>query len=309
MIKADILLDSVNSCGNRITTWILTYPKFIHSEFLTHRVFSRNASSSRAIPVKKMIDDVKNNPAMPVFWGKNQSGMQAAVELDNVTRRRRSVGKPLLEYSQWEHFDTIQPHGTTYWDYDLTDLEYAKYKWLEARDQAIRQVEGLVDLGLHKQISNRILEPWMHITVIATATEMGNFFALRAHVDAQPEFRALAYLMLEKYNESIPTDLGAGGWHIPFGDRIPEGISLEDKLKIATARCARTSYMTFEGEIDPQKDYELHDRLMTSGHWSPFEHCAKANWNGAWSGNFKGWTQYRKSFFNENRDDKRITIK
>jgi thymidylate synthase ThyX len=270
MIKADIILDSVNTSGNRLTTWLLTFPRFILAEVNTHRMFSRNASSSRAIPMKKMLDDVKNNPAVPVFWGKNQSGMSAKIEL---------VGEELNE---------------------------AKRIWFEARDRAVETVEKLEKLGLHKQLSNRLLESWMNTTVILTASEYGNFFSLRAHEAAQPEFQALAYLMLEKYNNSTPTVVPTGEWHIPFGDKMPDGITHEQRLKIATARCARTSYLTFDGEIKPEKDYDLHDQLAASGHWSPFEHVAKAQWHSGQSGNFKGWEQYRKTFLNENRDDKRI---
>lgn len=299
MIKADILLDSINTSGNRITTWLLTYPRFIHAEFNTHRMFSRNASSSRAIPIKRMIEDVRNNPAMPVFWGKNQAGMQAAVELDNVEK---------TEYRSVDHQINIEGKETAKW-VPMTKLEAAKCDWLKARDAAIKVVEGLVELGLHKQLGNRFLEPWMHITVLMTCTEMKNFFSLRAHEAAQPEFRALAYLMLEKYNASTPVLKSAGEWHIPFGDKMPEVVTHEQRLKIATARCARTSYLTFDGDINVQKDYDLHDQLASSGHWSPFEHCAQASWNSGWSGNFRGWQQYRKTFQMENRTDERVLVK
>lgn len=315
MIEANILLDSINTSGNRLTTWVLTYPRFIHAEIMTHRMFSRNASSSRAIPVKKMLDDVKNNPAMPVFWGKNQAGMQAAVELDDTTK-----------------LTLKRPNGSPYPDFDtITAKEEAKRIWLEARDVAITRVEQLNELGLHKQIANRLLEPWMHITVILTATEYGNFFSLRAHKDAQPEFQALAFMMLEKYNASTPKELSTGQWHVPFGDKLDSdkifdtaawqeetnGMALEMsgdmsrylinyKIKIATARCARVSYLNFEGKDDYNNDIKLHDQLAASGHWSPFEHCAMANWNSGNSGNFKGWTQYRKGFPIENRSDDRV---
>ncbi len=115
--------------------------------------------------------------------------------------------------------------------------------------------------------------------------------------------------MLDKYNASKPQYVPIGGWHIPFGDKMPEGTALEDKLKIATARCARTSYLTFDGEMNPEKDFEIHDKLASSGHWSPFEHCAEANWCDEWSGNFRGWIQYRKKFQNENRRDERVLKK
>lgn len=313
MITAKILLDSVNPTGNRLTTWILTYPRFIHAEFLTHRVFSRNASSSRAIPVKKMLEDVKNNPAMPVFWGKNQSGMQAKEELDN-TEKYAEVRKD-LKYGEGLLITTKK--------------QEAKREWLLARDEMVARVEKLNEIGLHKQIANRLLEPWMNITVIATATDHENFFSLRAHEDTQPEFQELAYKMLDLYQSKEPKKLEKGEWHIPFGDKIDINRLVEDtlvkingekwwekmdgdvivreaSLKIATARCARVSYLNFEGKDDYTKDIELHDILKNSGHWSPFEHCAIALSTNEYSGNFKGWKQYRKMFNGENRSDGRV---
>ena len=91
-------------------------------------------------------------------------------------------------------------------------------------------------------------------------------------------------------------------------------------LKIATARCARVSYLNFEGKDDYEADIKLYDILKSSGHYSPFEHCARAmtedemlQWirfvpqrkNGknlkylherqeGWSGNFRGFVQLRK---------------
>lgn len=271
MITAKIIKDSINGSGDRITTWILKYPRFIHSEFMTHRVFSRNAASSRAIPAKKLIDAVINEPAMPVWWGKNEPGMQAKEEVTGDT------------------------------------LEICKTAWLDGRDQAVEIAKELLNQGLHKQVVNRVLEPWCHMTIVATSTEYGNFFSLRAHPDAQPEFQALAYLMLDEYKKSIPVRLPEGHWHIPFSDKMPD-VDVMTKIKIATARCARVSYLTFEGEIDVDKDLELHDRLSKSGHWSPFEHCAYASPGTLLGGNFKGWVQYRKTFANENAEDPRLIV-
>lgn len=289
MISSTLLLDSVNPAGCRLTTWILTYPRFFHSELMTHRVFSRNAASSRAIPVKKVIEEVKNNPAMPVFWGKNQSGMQASQELENSLK------------------------------------ELSKAEWLKARDVAIDHAQKMLELGLHKQIANRILEPFMHMTVILTGTEFENFFALRAHKDAQPEFQELAYNMLSMYESNEPKKLKEGEWHIPFSDKLDmERLAAmyhkrtgrhylgEDKdmidirLKISTARCARVSYLNFEGKDDYDADLALCETLSSSGHWSPFEHCAQSLGNESWSGNFRGWKQYRKFFDQENRKDSRV---
>lgn len=277
MIKAEIIKDSITSTfdetlkpqnQSRITTWVLKYPRFIHSELMTHRVLSRNAASSRAIPITRMIKDVINEPAAPEFWGANQKGMQASVELKGIK------------------------------------LKLAKFFWFKARYAAIVVAWTMNKLGLHKQIANRILEPWAHMTVLVTATNMENFFKLRAHKDAQPEFQKLAYEMLKIYNASVPAILNPGEWHIPFDSKM-EGFALSDKLRVATARCARVSYLTHDGTIDKNKDIELHNRLSESGHWSPFEHCAKSA-PGTNSGNFTGWIQYRKLFSNENASDPRV---
>ena len=304
MINSKILLDSINPVGNRITSWILTYPRFFHSEIMTHRVFSRNAASSRAIPVKRMIDDIRQNCAMPIFWGKNQAGMQAKEELDDIVKRREILVSPVG--------NSLDPYTLT-----VTDKHAAKHEWLAARDSAIKHAEKMLELGVHKQIANRILEPFMHMTVIITGTEFENFFALRAHPDAQPEFQDLAYKMLDIYQLSEPNKLKEGEWHIPFGDKLDEtrltelyyqtAIPHEElKLRISVARCARVSYLNFEGKDDYNKDIELSETLSSSGHWSPFEHSAMALSTSEYSGNFKGWKQYRKTFYEENRGDGRV---
>ena len=293
MINAKILLDSLNPAGDRITTWILTYPRWVLAELNTHRALSRNTSSSRAIPVSKLIEQVKTNPAVPSFWGKNQPGMQADVELTG------------------------------------TELAEAKRLWLEGRDNAVRIVEQLNAVGLHKQSANRLLEPFLYVTSLITFTDGENFFGLRAEKDAQPEFRELAYLMLRLYQESEPTRLKAGEWHIPFGDSFdverladivykdypndgsytsaPTSEFTELRIKIATARCARTSYLNFDGKDDYAADIKLTmEKLAPSGHWSAFEHCAEALPESTRCGNFVGWKQYRKFFPNENRSDGRV---
>lgn len=266
MISAKIVADSVSPVGNRITTFVATYPRFIHSEVMTHRSFSRNAASSRAIPVKKMVDAIKENPAMPVFWGKNQKGMQAAEELDDA-------GKAI-----------------------------AQVTWLQARDAAVQFAEQMLDNDVHKQIANRLLEPFAHMTTLITATDYANFFNLRAHPDAQPEFQELAYVMLEAYVDSVPQKLKQDEWHLPFADQyIESGLTPEQLLKISTARAARVSYLNFEGNIDHEKDYALHDSLLANGHMSPFEHAAQATTSNKYFGNFKGWLQYRKLIPDENK--------
>lgn len=268
MIKAEIIADSINKTA-RITTFVLTYPRFIHAEIMTHRALSRNASSSRAIPVKKIIEQVKNDPAMPVWWGKNQAGMQARESLCDL------------------------------------DIEFAKSLWLDARDQAVEKAEALVELGLHKQIANRILEPWHHITVVATATEWANFFTLRCHPDAQPEFQELANVMARKYQETTPIQRASDdprSWHLPFVDEDEVAkIGVSDAIKCSVARCARVSYLNHDGtKADIAKDIDLHDKLVIQkpAHASPSEHQAMPmkfeSDAQKYSSNFKGWIQYRK---------------
>lgn len=313
MIKAEIILDSFSAATNsRLTTWILEYPRMVHSELLTHRSFSKNASSSRAIPIEKIIKDIRSNPAMPVWWGKNQSGMQANEELDDK--------------QIWAGLGHTVPEGEKF---VFTQKEWAKNLWLEARDEAIKYAEKLRDTGLHKQIANRILEPWFNIRIIMSATEIENFFALREHADAQPEIRELAAKMLEAYNNSTPKILHPGDWHIPFGDRFDEDrlLELEERIygkrqsntyyfkqneelkkKISVARCARISYLNFEGKDDYQADLNLFDKLTGSIplHLSPCEHQAEAQDKNEFIGNFRGFKQYRKFFLNENLKDNRV---
>lgn len=266
MIKVEVVADSLNPVGVRLTTFLLTYHRFIHSELMTHRMFSRNAASSRAIPVSKIISNIRETPAVPVYWGKNEKGMQANDELDEA------------------------------------DIILAEQIWLESMESQIKYAEKLLKLNVHKQIANRLLEPYFHITTLVTATDFYNFFNLRAHKDAQPEFQELAFQMLDVYIESKPKQLAAGEWHLPFADKyIPEGIPLQNLLKITSARAARTSYMNFNGNIEHDKDYELHDNLVNSGHMSPLEHPAQACNDANYRGNFRGYLQYRKLFPNENK--------
>lgn len=238
-------------------------------ELMTHRMFSRNASSSRAIPVKKMIQDIKDDPAMPVYWGKNQSGMQARVELSEE------------------------------------EISKCKSLWLEQRDETIARVEKLIEIGLHKQTANRLLEPWAHIHVIVSATEWKNWFELRSHPDAQPEIKELSDKMKVELEEKRKTDreisklmITSPVWHLPYIKKEEKSkYKLSELLKMSTARCARVSYMNHDGtNPDPEKDFELHDKLVVSKpqHMSPAEHQAVSADPDQFYGNFKGWKQYRK---------------
>lgn len=313
MIEAKIIADSIGPFGDRIITYVLTFPRIVLAEFNTHRALSRNSASSRAIPFKKMVGMVAENPFIPIKWMKEHTGMQ----------------------------------GNEYFT-DEAEIQVRKTAWIEAKAYAVRAANDLSNLGVTKQICNRLLEPFMWHTCIATGTEWENFFALRAHPDAEIHIQELAYKMLEAANASTPKILKPYEWHIPFGEHIdnkrvegtwrklirpPEEYILKTKLKIATARCARVSYLNFEGKDDYEADIALYERLLASGHMSPFEHCAKVmseeeyyntlagdfgvDWDRkciisddfGWSGNFRGFTQLRKTLPNENKKDERYNRK
>ena len=269
MIKGESIEDSSSpdhSKYTRLTTFVLTYPRFIHSEFMTHRVISRNASSSRAIPVSKFIEAIKNNPAMPSAFTKNCKGMQANDVVEDQTEAQKI--------------------------------------WLEARDSMLSYVQRLSDLGVHKQHANRLLEPFQHITVVASATDWSNFFALRCHKDAQPEFQELAKAMYSLYTARIPKVLELGEWHLPFvtpEERLK--FPIDDLITMSVARCARVSYNTHDGtEQSLEKDKDLYMRLVGNApiHASPTEHQAQCVSTRDTYGNFRGWLQYRKTLKNEN---------
>jgi hypothetical protein len=234
---------------------------------MTHRVFSRNAASSRAIPVSKMIKQVWHTPVVPVWFGAHQSGMQAAEEL---------MGFKLIS---------------------------AKFLWTLGGKIACALAWLMMKAGMHKQLVNRVLEPWSWITVIVTATEWSNFFALRTHEDAQPEIRHIALLAKNQFDVSIPTLVTLKGWHLPLVDDyerlLVEGYNIDEIVKICVGRCARISYLTHDGARDPRKDIELCEKLRCSGHMSPFEHAAHPLRGLYPSGNFVGWQASRKSIPNE----------
>jgi thymidylate synthase ThyX len=261
--SARILADSVNPVGNRLTTMLVTYPRLVHAEHLRHRVFSFSVMSSRAIPVSKMIEQVETDPVMPVYWGKNRSGMQANEELEHPERTA------------------------------------AEMIWLSARDRAVNTALCLNDLHVHKALVNRLLEPWQWVTVIVSATEWANFFHLRCHPDAQPEIRKIAEMMRELYEASRTFECEPGEWHLPLISLDDADLSAEDLRKASVGRCARVSYLTHSGTRDPQADIDLCDRLAASGHWSPFEHVAMALDEPTRVGNLIGWRQFRKDFEGE----------
>lgn len=326
MFEAKVIAHSISSFDKEIITYQLKYPRFIHAEAKTHRVLeidsvlveiltdmgfmddpnlSRNASSSRAIPVAKMIEQVRTNPAMPIHWGANQPGMQA--------------------------------------DMEVADIDNAKDLWRTAAANAADLAEAMMEGGLHKQVANRILEPFQWISVVVTATEWDNFHALRSHKDAQPEIKLLSDMMLEARAKSTPRLLDVGMWHLPYADSLrdwedvliylkkvrathsePINTELNDLLllkKVSAARCARVSYLTHDGKpTTVEADLALCERLAGAQpfHASPFEHQATPDefWDIAgdngWEnphlhGNFVGWIQARKMMVGEHITDYQYT--
>lgn len=285
MIKATVIQDSIGR-ETRITTFELEYPRFIHAEFMTHRVFSRNCASSRAIPVDKMHQHIRDNMATPIHWGMNQPGMQAKQEIGEIEKIM------------------------------------AKTSWENACALAISSSKRLHDFhGLHKQISNRITEPFVMMKTIVTATEWDNWYALRAHPDAQPEIQELAKQMQIAYNNSVPMTLYAGEWHVPYINRERdmygnirywvEGqtLSIEDARIISASCCAQVSYRKSDDSLEKAK--MIFDKLINSRpqHASPVEHqatpvVADNYWAEGvthcdrkgvqWSGNFRNWIQFRQ---------------
>lgn len=280
MYQARILTDSVSPEGIRLTTLEVTLPRIVLAEFNTHRVFSRNSASSRAIPVEKRIAAVEANPFIPESFGKNQKGMQAGDALSG------------------------------------TDDERARTAWLRACEEACRNAKTLAELNVHKQLANRLLEPFSWTTIIVTATEWANFFALRCNPKAQPEIRRAAELMREAMAASTPVLRARGEWHLPLIDDLdyeqqilaaptdPLKV-LERLMQLSVARCARVSYLTHDGKRDPQADFELYRRLASNGHMSPFEHAARPMTDtelrgpDTFCGNFRGWVQHRKELQDE----------
>ena len=257
MFEAKVIAHSIHG-DKDIITFQLCYPRFVHGEFLTHRMLSRNSMSSRAIPVAKMIEDIQRDPAMPVFWGSNKPGMQAGDELAG------------------------------------DELAGVKDEWLYAMSRAINSARVMMDRGLHKQLANRILEPFQWMRTIVTATEWDNFYELRCHPDAQPEFQHLARMMRAAHDASEPEYLKVGDWHLPYITSEEKELPVGQLRKMSTARCARVSYLTHDGQHPSvEKDLALFDRLVGGKPWhaSPLEHQATPY--GVGSGNFKGWMQFR----------------
>jgi hypothetical protein len=300
LISAKVIADSISPEGVRMTTMEIEYPRFILAELNTHRMLSKNSASSRAIPVKAMHDFIRANPATPVHWGKNQPGMKAKEELTGPESKN------------------------------------AVFIWNQAKEDALHWADALAHkLAVHKQIANRITEPWMTMKTVISGTEWTNFFHLRNHPDAQPEIKALAEAMTVAYTTHLPVQLKPGEWHLPYittATYVPTGelqyfdenfnrLDVEDAKIISASCCAQVSYR----KNDPtfEKAFRLWEQLIENDpvHASPIEHQAtpmdissmcrfepetwqpgvthvSAN-SDLWSGNLRGWIQHRKLIQNE----------
>jgi thymidylate synthase ThyX len=302
MIDSQLILTSKNrETGVNLYTFVLQYPRVILAEVNTHRMLSRNTASSRAIPAVKQRSRVQAVPFIPITIGKNQKGMQAGQELEG-------------------------------WRYAV-----ALNTWKLARYPMLLASWILEKVGAHKQMVNRIIEPWTWTQQIVTCTDLRNVFKLRNHPDAEPHFHALAAIMERqveyvhrlfdtvnfdsRYPDGTPCALNPvnptigvlkvqmlkpGEWHMPFISDMDRGYP-DDLLKnISVARCARVSYYLPENgkRSDPQRDMELCGRLLASGHWSPFEHVATPVVENTYIGNFRSWKQYRKEYPDEHGGDR-----
>lgn len=260
MTYAKIIAHSRTPEGAEVVTMEVEIHRFVLAEFNTHRVFSRNSASSRAIPFGKMMKRVMDRPALPLSWPSEKPGMQGGDELS------------------------------------ADDTMSCQDAWLHARDNAVRMANLMHEYGLHKSVCNRLLEPFMWHTVIVTSTEWGNFFEQRCSPLAQPEIRAAAEAMHAALADSEPHDLEPDGWHAPYLQPGEIFGSLGEMLKVSAARCARVSYLNHDGQRSLEDDLQLFDKLQTQKHWSPLEHvCVSNGFDPFLSrfGNLRGYLQLR----------------
>lgn len=270
MTYARVILDSISPQGDRLTTVEVRFHRFVLSEFNTHRMFSRNSASSRAIPVEKQLARLEEDPAWPVAWASEQPGMQGGTEL---------TGRDLA---------------------DAQKLFADVHKYTVKRIKKYLKKHPDKSKRLHKSLVNRLIEPFMWHTVIVTSTTAGweNFFKLRCSPLAQPEIRVAAEQIRVAYDNSVPTPLKYNEWHLPYvtTDIELDGYDLEERKAISAARCARVSYLTHDGKRDPNEDIAMYERLTSAEppHDSPMEHVATPKKKADHAlGNFEGWHQLR----------------
>jgi hypothetical protein len=252
-----VILASEAPWGERIATIVARYPRFFHQEVLTHKDLVRNASSSRAIPFRKMLKITRKGMAAPIYWGKNKPGMAAHEELTGLA------------------------------------LWWAKFMWYTTGHIVLSCAWLMSFSNVHKQIINRMIEPWTYINVQITATNWERMLSLRLDKAAQPEFQLLALLIRTALVEATYQKLRRGEWHLPWvrpGETMT--LSLLNAKKVSAARSARLSYTPIgEPTINVKKDIELADLLLEQKHLSPFEHQATPV-KGRYAA-FDGWSNYR----------------
>lgn len=285
--RVTLVKDSISPDGIRLPTWHAEYWRPIHSEVMTHRDFSRNARSSRAVPTEKLL---KETPFMPHFM-QNRPGMQSLEDMPSTMR------------------------------------EQAEKIWYDLARHTQEEVRKLHSLGVHKQWANRPLEWFGYIHTLITSTNLQNFWSLRIHSAAQPELQELAASMKMQLDESEPDQLKPGEWHLPFVDSLRVNgrqcfymedsgqrieIPVMDAQALSVARCARLSYKPFDGQDSLEAEFARFHRLLSDvpPHASPAEHqCSPDTWiededQGYWKhpelhGNLYGWVQYRKTVTGE----------
>lgn len=313
MFAAKVVLDSIAENNKRLITVEATYPRFIHSELLTHRALARNSASSRAIPwhkARKRMPHERDAEYLASISDRTHD------QLDPKCMMHRILTNPVVPIS----FDAEQK-GMQSGETLTGDIQAeAREIWYQAMANAVESADKLARLGVHKSLVNRLTEPFMWITVVITATEWKNFFRLRCHPAAEKHFQRIAGMIREAIHKSKPQLLDVGDWHCPYLveseqiDRreafLHENWALLDRFKrCSVARCARVSYLTHDGEVNEDSDMKLTQKLISPPgdadedvmHASPFEHVGMAHNDAEYrSGPFVGWHQYRKDFPNEN---------
>lgn len=266
--QAKVILDSISPEGIRLTTVQVRFWRPMLPELNTHRAISKNAGSSRARPSKAIIEQVRTDPWGPIHWGKNQAGMQAKEEMSES-----------LAFSAWS-------------------------EWRMSAREAARRADTLLHMTAHKQIVNRLLEPFTYVDVLLTATDWANFFALRLHEDAQPEMQDLAQAIKSAMDASEPKLLQPGEWHLPYiTDDEKNSLPPYGQRTVSVSRCAKISYTAFDGTVEPiEKELDRYRRLIETQpvHASPLEHaCTPATVDDYRPSNLRGWNMLRKFVDNE----------
>ena len=301
MFSAKVIADSVGPHDVRATTIQATYPRFIHSEVLTHRDRARNSASSRAIPWKAKAKDRLTIAEISKIGGMLTGEADALGTYEYYIPKcmySMIMRNPVIPLS----FD-VEQRGMQSGE-SVAKQDECVLQWIAGRNAAVRCADELASMGVHKSLVNRVVEPWMWITVVMTATTWDNFFKLRIHPAAEKHFNHVAVMIRDAINASKPRLLGVDEWHLPFVDDSERYLSIYDLKRISAGRCARVSYLTHDGRRDLSADIALAERLINPGdgvmHASPFEHQLQCLSYGTVSiGCFKGWRSFRWKLENE----------